>query len=358
MKKTTKLILLSAFCGLSFMAHSQIPTNGLIGYWPFNGNANDQSGNNNNGTVNGVSLTTDRFGNPNSSYLFGGSGQYINLGSNSSLNRYNTDFTISAWINPSSLTASSYNNTIISNRGNVDNKGSVFAIIGTINNTDKGKLIFGISGGGGANADNVISANAVPLNAWTHVMLVYKYTGNNNNIATLYINGIKSNTDTLILNTPGPISQPTSVGDEPLDVANQHFTGKIDDIRIYSRTLNQTEINALYNEGVCYQSVTVTDTLKINLNTTGYNPITYANTIKIYPNPTSDKIVIDNGNISNLTGYHLKITNTLGQQVYQTAITQQLYNVDLTTFGGKGIYFVNVINPQGATIDIKKIVLQ
>ena len=35
--------------------------NGLVGYWPFNGNANDESGNGNDGTVNGVTLTNDRF---------------------------------------------------------------------------------------------------------------------------------------------------------------------------------------------------------------------------------------------------------------------------------------------------------
>ncbi len=41
---------------------SYVPTNGLVGWWPFNGNANDESGNGNNGTVNGASLTSDRFG--------------------------------------------------------------------------------------------------------------------------------------------------------------------------------------------------------------------------------------------------------------------------------------------------------
>ena len=47
-----------------------VPTNGLVGWWPFNGNANDESGNGNNGTNNGATLTADRFGNVNKSYLF------------------------------------------------------------------------------------------------------------------------------------------------------------------------------------------------------------------------------------------------------------------------------------------------
>lgn len=45
---------------------------GLVAYYPFNGNANDASGNGNDGTVNGATLATDRFGNPNSAYTFNG----------------------------------------------------------------------------------------------------------------------------------------------------------------------------------------------------------------------------------------------------------------------------------------------
>ena len=64
-----KLLLLSALTFIVTNAlfsqnlPSYVPTNGLVGYWPFNGNANDQSGNGNNGTVNGATLTADRFGN-------------------------------------------------------------------------------------------------------------------------------------------------------------------------------------------------------------------------------------------------------------------------------------------------------
>ena len=47
---------------------SYIPTNGLVGWWPFNGNANDESGNGNNGTVNGATLTADRFGKLDSAF--------------------------------------------------------------------------------------------------------------------------------------------------------------------------------------------------------------------------------------------------------------------------------------------------
>ena len=50
---------------------------GLVGYYPFCSNANDESGNGSNGTVYGATLTTDRFGNPNSAYEFNGTNNYI-----------------------------------------------------------------------------------------------------------------------------------------------------------------------------------------------------------------------------------------------------------------------------------------
>src|SRR4051812_24571649 len=57
----------------------QVPTNGLIGYWPFSGNASDISGTGNHGTIFGASLTTDRCGNANSAYLFNGTSDYIKM---------------------------------------------------------------------------------------------------------------------------------------------------------------------------------------------------------------------------------------------------------------------------------------
>lgn len=54
-------------------AFSQVNlSSGLVAYYPFNGNAQDESGNGNNGTVNGATLITDRFGNTNAAYFFSG----------------------------------------------------------------------------------------------------------------------------------------------------------------------------------------------------------------------------------------------------------------------------------------------
>jgi len=137
-----------------------------------------------------------------------------------------------------------------------------------------------------------------------------------------------------------------------------NLDGKIDEIGIWSRALSNVEITNLYNGGLCFQTVSVTDTLYINTGVTNFNPISYLNSIRIYPNPTKDHITIDNGNISNLLGHKMKITNSLGQIVFESTINQQQFYLDLSSWTGNGIYFVHLIDSLGHTIEIKKIVLQ
>src|ERR1044072_6166803 len=76
-----------------------VSAQGLVGYWPFTGSANDASGNGNNGTVYNATLTYDRFGVANRAYNFNGTNAYIQA-AHSSLYDFDgsTDFTISAWV--------------------------------------------------------------------------------------------------------------------------------------------------------------------------------------------------------------------------------------------------------------------
>jgi hypothetical protein len=74
MKIKLLFILLLIVSGINAQnVPSYVPTNGLVGWWPFNGNANDESGSGNNGTVYGATLTSDRFGDTSSAYNFNGS---------------------------------------------------------------------------------------------------------------------------------------------------------------------------------------------------------------------------------------------------------------------------------------------
>ncbi len=134
--------------------------------------------------------------------------------------------------------------------------------------------------------------------------------------------------------------------------------GLLDDIRIYNRALSDTEISSLYHEGLCYEMISVTDTLFINTNITSYNPIQYKHTIKIYPNPTKDNITIECADYSTMKGYRLKILNSLAQEVFNTSIAQQKSVIALSSLSGKGLYLVYLINDKNEILDVKKIVLQ
>ena len=103
-----KSILLTAVTTLSLASATMaqvpnyVPSNGLVGWWPFNGNANDESVNGNNGTVNGAALTSDRFNNINTAYSFNGQSDFIQLQNSNSIDSL-YDFSVSAWINPNNL---------------------------------------------------------------------------------------------------------------------------------------------------------------------------------------------------------------------------------------------------------------
>ena len=74
---------------------------GLVAYYPFNGNAKDESGNGHDGDVKGATLANDRNGNSNSAYYFDGADDYINLGNDDDFNFGESDFSISLWFQTS-----------------------------------------------------------------------------------------------------------------------------------------------------------------------------------------------------------------------------------------------------------------
>ena len=85
--------------------------NGLVAYYPFNGNANDESGNGYNGIVNGATLSTDRFGNANNAYDYDGISNSISINDNPLL-RFNNSFSISTWVSLGSF-VDNYNYVLI-----------------------------------------------------------------------------------------------------------------------------------------------------------------------------------------------------------------------------------------------------
>lgn len=114
------------------------------------------------------------------------------------------------------------------------------------------------------------------------------------------------------------------------------------------------------NSNVIYDTtfVTVTDTLIINAVLTGVIPPNNINTLKIYPNPSSTHITIDNGDYTSMNGYTIRIENSLSQTVFTSLIDQSSFYIDLSGWSSHGLYFVYIIDNLGNTIETRKIIIQ
>ena len=318
-------------------------TQGLVGYWPFCGNALDESGNNNHGTVNGATLTTDRFGNQGSAYGFDGVSNFIQLQNSSSIDSL-VDFSVGAWVKANSTTPQ-FQMIVSKDTSGDPPKGDWDLYL----NNDKFKF---------AIVKNTVAYEApsnfsIVNNNWNYISMVRN--GANGKV-TIFVNG---KIDTVFFGYSGLQKNKQKMIFGKQGSSNLHFlNGSLDDIAIWNRALSQNEIAQLYNQGICQTSITVTDTLLIHTGITSYNPMAYGNTLKIWPNPGNQDITLDAGNLSLMQGWKIKISNSLGQEVYPAAlISQQQQVLDMSAWGGNGLYLLHLINPQGHITEVKKIVL-
>jgi hypothetical protein len=236
MRKNLLLIILFNITLAAFaQVPSYVPTNGLVGWWPFNGNANDESGNGNNGNVNGAVLSNDRFGNPNTAYSFDGNGDYIDCGNSNGL-KITGDITIAAWIHAKNLNG---DHGIVS-KMNTSNQ-PTYDLITSGNQirwyTSNGSFLF----------SNVISSNM-----WVHVTATFDQQ---KQIKKMYVNGvfeveistngsgIPTNNDNLFIGSH-----------QPANMNSWSWNGYLDDICIWNRTLSASEIKNLFLN--CSKSIT------------------------------------------------------------------------------------------------------
>ncbi len=204
-------------------APAAVPLDGLVAYYPFNRNANDASGNGNNGVVSSATLTSDRFGNPGSAYRFGGDGGYIYMVPSASLN-ITGDLTIAAWVDLSSSSVD-INAVIFSDMLEMSpHNGYSFRL------WDGNKLRFFCGG------QSLLATTPLEVDVWTHVSVVLSGT-----TATTYINGA--------LDSSGTVAVPTSSSVNPTIGASAQqaygWDGGIDDIAVYNRALSPAEIGEL-----------------------------------------------------------------------------------------------------------------
>jgi hypothetical protein len=208
-----------------------ILTNGLVAYYPFNGDANDESGNGNNGTVNGAILTSDRFSQPNSAYLFNGVNSYIQLEKNFP---DMTNMTVSAWVQ---YTSGSYINgqgTILDDSDTTASNDFEFGV------SDSTDAIIVATKSGYSLTQNVPLGRSIS-NVW--VQLIWVITGSG---SIVYLDGVSVFTTIQGGNNTG-LHAPPIIGATSSEVPFvAFFGGKIDDLRIYNRALSGLEVQQLY----------------------------------------------------------------------------------------------------------------
>ena len=219
-------------CGIA-QVPSYVPTNGLVGWWSFSGSAQDDSGNGNNGTVNGPSLTTDRWNCPNRAYLFNANN--ITLSNTSSVFSPN-QFTISGWFN-STYSTSAYI-TVFSNFST----GS-FGIAGYWIGLKGNKVCFYLANG---SFIEIMSAENFNDGLWH--MLTATYDGAT---GRLYADGQLKNS--VAYNIVHPPTTTVYIGS---DQQLEHFYGKIDDVGFWNQVLTPQEITNLYQLSSSSTSIT------------------------------------------------------------------------------------------------------
>jgi hypothetical protein len=244
MKKLS--LLLSAFLiGSLLQAQnlpSYLPANGLVGWWPFNGNANDESGGGHNGIINGATLTSDRFSNANSAYSFNGSSSYIFCGNFSNLSTSTlSGLSISYWFNSSS--SEGVNSDCYDLRSTNNNSYQTLLNNPSPNNVS---LVRFLMPSGGCNKSSNTNYN---LNQWNHIVEVNDFT---TNTFRLFFNGIEINmTNNLACSQiPALINPRFNIGSRFNYIENSrccYFSGKLDDFGLYNRALTQQEITNLYS---------------------------------------------------------------------------------------------------------------
>ncbi len=237
--------LLAINVALFAQVPNYVPTNGLVGWWPFNGNANDESGNGNNGTVNGATLTSDRFGTVNKAYSFNGTDNFIKCLNAGPIG--NPTVTASFWMKTSQTT---YGHII--GYGNNDVYGADFRVLISPSTNCSKTIQFD-------NYGSVLAKSDAQNNTWDFYTVIYDGSlGSNTSITKIYKNGaIIATTCDSVNSGVTSISNlfPITFGRYHGTIQTGFYNGSLDDIGMWNRALTQQEITDLYNAVNCTLAV-------------------------------------------------------------------------------------------------------
>ena len=210
---------------------------GLVAFYPFNGNANDESGSGNNGTVLGPTLAPDRFGIDNRAYSFDGVNDYISIADNPNL--FSDELTISWWYKMTEIL------------------GGERVVIGWVNGGHRYQQFFSGNQLCYFNGYNLTAPglyfnptyNLPELNVWKNVVVTYQKTSASTSTTSIFVDGELKQTDNHTLAMDYAPGIEFKIGK---NVNGNYFKGFLDDFRIYNRVLNSSEILALYQDSTTF----------------------------------------------------------------------------------------------------------
>lgn len=327
---------------IALSLNAQVPTIGLIAYWPFSGTTADMSGYNYHGSLVGnPTLTMDRFGNPNSAYHFDGVDDYIIVNNDNPVIT-TTEFTISGWAKLHGESGG-YNKqaTIFEQRDDNANastaKSTIMFIIDYYGNNPGFFIRSSIS-----NGSSCVASCPIPdYMEWKHYVALI----GTDDTMRVYINA--NQISKTYFSQAGNFN--TSI--DHVDIGSHRHTGNslrgalygdIDDVRIYNRALSEREILDLFLENTENNITKHENDLDVN----------------IYPNPATDYLIIEFGKNyqnKNYENYLLSIHNTLGQIVYSTVLDFPITKIQLNSLNDQNLYFIQIIDKQKNIIVRKKL---
>lgn len=270
---------------------SKVSTGNLVLDLPFDGNADDRSGFNNNGVVFGAVLTTDRHGYPNRAYWFDGNDDLIRVTNNPGLNFQNA-ITVSLWIRVDQFFS---REAYPISHGNWENRWKISISNGRVRWTIKTT----------AGIKDLDSRQLLSSQLFYHIVTTY-----NGEDMEIYVNGELD----AITTFSGTLLQTThdlSIGQHLPTVSGYNFKGVLDEIRVYDYALGFNDIQRLYDS-------TVTHILPQAISDLPRWFHLYQN----YPNPFNGKTII-HLDLPGSTHVSLKVTDVLGR-VIVTLVNNEL----------------------------------
>jgi hypothetical protein len=222
---------------------SSILRNGLLAYYPFRRNANDKSGNGNNGlTRSGVTSTVDRFGIAGSALSFDGTSGHIEIPGHQF--NFRSDLSLSFWMNPSSFQDAYtyiFDKTSFSNTVAQHIAGFFVRMSGTQANHYAMCITDSVTD------SSCSSLFTISADVWTHVAITKSGTS-----VKIYLNGLLSLTSTVTADIIANGNLPLIIGgynggySSPASSVWNHYNGALDDIFIFNRSISNLEVLELY----------------------------------------------------------------------------------------------------------------